>query len=184
MHTLTEDELYQALHYARSIDEAMGRTIIEQFNNDQPLLAQAVFTMLPEALAQASRDMSYMFMDLCFDLLCIFQKSFGPLPEHTSMNAQWFEKQALLLDTELQALMTGAMTDQAKTARESDFLKRIVEDSPQPGLSLLMNEAVSDYALENTIDPAIVKTTQTMLFIVIRLLSNLYSYTDTKKTVH
>ena len=37
MHELTERELYQALAYAKSIDEENGKIILDQFLVDQPL---------------------------------------------------------------------------------------------------------------------------------------------------
>ena len=38
MHELTERELYQALEYAKSIDEENGKRIMSQFEMDQPIL--------------------------------------------------------------------------------------------------------------------------------------------------
>lgn len=74
MHELTERELYQALEYAKSIDEDAGRKIIEHFQLDQTALAQTIFGIFPNVIAEENQEMSYLFMDLCFDVLCIFQK--------------------------------------------------------------------------------------------------------------
>jgi len=38
MHELTDRELYQALEYAKSIDEEDGKKIMSQFEADQPML--------------------------------------------------------------------------------------------------------------------------------------------------
>jgi hypothetical protein len=121
-------------------------------------------------------------MDLCFDVLCIFQKSFGPMLSQKEMDSGWFEKQAVLLDTELQSIISDRnMDDKIRKKLQDRFLNRIIQDSPQMELVNLMHEAIDDYASENSIDLTATRTTQTMIFIVIRLFSNLYSYTPGKK---
>jgi hypothetical protein len=86
MHELTERELYQALEYPKSIDEDADHKIMELFKNEQTALAQTIFGIFPSAIAEENEDMAYLFMDLCFDVLCVFQKSFGPLPSQTDMD--------------------------------------------------------------------------------------------------
>jgi hypothetical protein len=80
MHELTDQELYKALAYAQSIDEVASRKIIEQFQFDQIVLAETLFASLPSVIAKENQAMSYLFMDLCFDVLCVYQQAFGPLP--------------------------------------------------------------------------------------------------------
>jgi hypothetical protein len=46
------------------------------------------------------------------------------------------------------------------------------------GLVDFMNAAIDDFASENTSRVPAIKTTQTMIFIVIRLFGNLYSHTS------
>lgn len=58
--------------------------------------------------------MSYLFMDLYFDVLCVFQKDFGPLPSQNNINYDWLEKQALLLDVELQFLIKDKYMEDEK----------------------------------------------------------------------
>jgi len=43
MRELHDNELYQALKYAKNIDEETGRKIIERFELDQTALAQMIF---------------------------------------------------------------------------------------------------------------------------------------------
>ncbi len=43
-----------------------------------------------------------------------------------------------------------------------------------------MNESIDDYASESPSRVPAIKTTQTMIFIVIRLFSNLYSHANKK----
>ena len=182
MHELTDRELYQALAYAKSIDEEAGRKIIEQFQLEQTALAQILFIIFPTVIAEENQDMSYLFMDLCFDVLCVFQKAFGPLPSQNDMDIDWVEKQAVLLDAELQSLLKDKyMDDKIRSKLQERFLNRVSKDNPQRGLVNFMNTAIDAFASENPIRVSAIKTTQTMLFIVIQLFSNLYSHANQSK---
>ena len=73
MHELTDRELYQALAYAKSLDEEHGKQIMVQFELDQSGIYQAIFRIFPAIIAEHNQDMAYLFMDLCFDVICVFQ---------------------------------------------------------------------------------------------------------------
>lgn len=117
-------------------------------------------------------------MSLCFDVLCVFQKAFGPLPSQGDMSFDWLEKQAVLLDTELQSLIKERhMDEKIRTKLQDRFVNRVIEDTPQMGLVEFMNDAIDDFASENPTRIPSIKTTRTMIFVVVRLFSNLYSHT-------
>lgn len=177
MHELTESELYHALEYAKSIDDVTGRTIIEQFQLDQPGLAETVFYVFPAIIAGANMDMSHLFMDLCFDVLCVYQKAFGPLPSQKNMDLEWLEKQVMLLDAELQSLMTDKHMDEKIREKLQDRLRqRSLDETEQRGLVSFMNAAIDDFASESPSRVPAIKATQTMIFVVIKLFNNLYSH--------
>lgn len=177
MHELSERELYQALEYAKSIDDVAGRKIIEQFQIDQPALAETVFYIFPALVSEVNLDMSHLFMDLCFDVICVFQKAFGPLPSQNDMDYGWLEKQAILLNNDLQPLISDRPIDEKTRSKiEDHLLQRSLDETVQMGLVNFMNAAIDDYASENTARVPAIKTTQTMIFIVVRLFCNLYSH--------
>ena len=179
MHELTDRELYQALEYAKSIDEETGGKIIEQFQLEQTGMAQAIFSIFPQVIAEENQEMAYLFMDLCFDVLCVFQNAFGPLPSQSDMDLDWLEKQAVLIDTELQSLIKDKHMDgKIRSKLQDRFVSRVIKDTPQMGLVNFMNESIDDFASENTSRVPAIKTTQTMIFIVIRLFNNLYSHAN------
>jgi len=179
MHELTDRELYQALEYAKSIDEDTCGKIIEQFQLEQTALAQTIFGIFPDVIAEENQEMSFLFLDLCFNVLCVFQKAFGPLPSQNDMDIDWIEKQAVLLDAELQSLIKDKyMDDKIRSKLQERFLNRVIKDNPQMGLVNFMNAAIDDFASENPTRVSAIKTTQTMIFIVIRLFNNLYSYAN------
>lgn len=85
MRELTDPELYQALKYARDLDDAVAGKIIERFQIDQTALAQTLFNVFPMIIADQNHDMSYFFMSLCFDVIYVSQEVFGPLPLQNEM---------------------------------------------------------------------------------------------------
>ncbi len=185
MYELSERELYEAIHYARSIDEENGAKIIEQFQLGQPALAQAIFGVFPSIIAEENPKMSYLFMDLCFDVLCVFQHTFGPLPSHSDMDYDWLEKQSMQLIPELQWMVKERQLDDKIKEKLQDGFVQPLDETTQMGLVNFMNMAVDGFASENPSSVPGTKLTQTMIFIVIRLFSNLYG-TGNKavKTMH
>jgi hypothetical protein len=179
IYELSERELFEAIHYAKSIDEETGAKVIEQFQLEQTPLAETLFGMFPAFIAEQNQDMAYLFMDLCFDVLCVFQHAFGPLPSQSDMDIDWLERQARLLDAEFQALMTDRHMDEKIRSKLQDrFVKKSLEETAQTGLVNFMNTAIDDFASENASRAPAIKITQTMIAIVIRLLSNLYSHAN------
>ena len=173
MRELTKREVYQALEYAKSIDEAAGRKILETFELEQTALAQTIFGIFPSFIAKQNQDMAH----LCFDVICVFQHSFGPLPSQKDMDVDWLEKQALLLDTELKSLSLEVPMDKKIREKLQDrFVKRAKEDLPQLELTDYMNLAIDEFAAELASRVPAIQVTRTMIFVVIRLFSNLYSH--------
>lgn len=179
MHELSGQELYHALEYAKSIDEETGMKVMQRFQLEQTAMAETIFGIFPFVIAEQNQDMSHLFMDLCFDVICVFEKAFGPLPSQNDMDLDWLEKQAVLLDAELQSLIKERdMDEKIRSKLQDRFVKRAIEDMPQMGLVNFMNAAIDDFASECPSRVPAIKTTQTMIFIVIRLFGNLYSHAN------
>jgi hypothetical protein len=178
MRELTDKELYQALQYAKSLDETAGQTILQQFQTDQTAFAQTIFGVFPSVIAERDQNMAHLFMDLCFDVICVFKHAFGALPDQRSMGMDWLEKLATLLDTELQAFMPGNQLDEKfRTKLQDRFTDRLINSNSQAGLVKFMDESISEFVSENTADAQAVRTTRTMIFVVIQLFCILYDQT-------
>ena len=178
MHELKERELYAAIEYARNINENDGRSILEKFHAEQPALAQAVFNIFPALIAEQNQEMANMFMELSFDTLCVYQHAFGNAPPQTK---EWLERQAALMDAEFQALIPeNKMNPKIISKLKNRFSERAFNENIQMGLIKVLNESIDDYASENSSRVPFIKFTQTMIFTVNRLFSNLYSQTDRK----
>jgi hypothetical protein len=92
------------------------------------------------------------------------------------MDINWFEKQAVLLDTELQALIN----DKIWRKLQNRMLESEAEEDQQPGLIKFLNAAIDDFASKSPRNVKVIKITRTIVYVVVRLLSNLYTYTNKK----
>ena len=173
MHELSNSELYEAIEYARNIDESAGQNILNNFHLEQPALAEAIFNIFPALIAEQNREMSNMFMELCFDTLCVYQYTFGNAPPQTE---ECLERQVALMDAEFQALIPeNEMNPKIRTKLKNRFSDRAFNENTQVGLIKVLNESIDEYASENISRVPFIKFTQTMIFAVVRLFSNLYS---------
>ena len=173
MHELTERELYQALEYAKSIDEEDGKKIMSQFEADQPMLFQTIFGIFPSIIADQNQDIAHLFMDLCFEVVCVYQKSFGDTPKFID-DPTWMERQAILLETELQSLMQNQPIDETKRRKLQDRFVKHKENQVQIGLIKYLNESIDEFASYNVSRVPAIEFTQAMIFVVVKLFNSLY----------
>lgn len=173
MHELTERELYQALEYAKSIDEENGKQIMSQFETDQPMLFQTIFGVFPTIIADQNQDMAHLFMDLCFEVICVYQKAFGDTPKYID-DPTWMERQAILLDEEFQSLMQNQGMDETIRKSMQDRFVKHNENLVQIGLVKFLNESIDEFASYHISRVPAIEFTQAMIFVVVRLFNSLY----------
>jgi len=185
MQEFGDKALYQALTYAKSLDEQAGRTMLEQFQLEQPAFAQTIFGVFPSVIAEQDQSMAHLFMDLCFDIICVFQHAFGPLPDQKTMGFDWLEKSAALMDTELQAMMSGkAMDNKFKNKLQDRFTDRLINSNSQTGLVNFLGESIDEYVSEYPTSAEAIRMTKTMLFVVVQLFGSLYDHAETTSNRH
>lgn len=173
MQELSTAELYHALEYTKFIDETTGRAILERFQQDQPALAVAIFSWFPKVIAEKDQDMAHFFMDLCFDLISVYLHAFGDMPKQNELSQEWLERQAKLLNAELQSMVN----EQRDHSTQADT-------QIQTGLMNFMHESIDDFVSEDPNRLKAVEITQTMIDIVNRLLNNLYDEARTTAKYH
>lgn len=172
MHQLTDRELYLAIEHARSIDENTGRSIIESFQKDQPALAHSLFTVFPSMFNAKDQPSAHVFMDLCFDMICIYQHVFGDMPVQ---DKAWMQKQSTLVNKELQAIMPNKNIDADKINQLQQGFAKPNNQISQPGLIQFMNQSIIQYSNEIAADAEAVKLNQTLIATVVRLFGEVYS---------
>ncbi|MEI6268759.1 MAG: hypothetical protein WCP01_07770 [Methylococcaceae bacterium] len=173
MHELTESELYQALKYAKSIEEDDAKIMMSQFELDQPQLFQALFGIFTSIVADQNQDMAHLFMDLCFDVLCVYQKTFGDTPKSID-DPTWMEKQAILLEAEFAVLLQNRYVDEAKREGVQEHFSTYKENILQLGLVKFLNECIDEFAAEQVSRVPAIELTQAMILLVVKLFNDLY----------
>jgi len=158
MKQLPEQELYAALMYARNIKETDGKEIMQNFQHEQPVLAETLFTLFPAIIAEKNQDLSFLFMDLCFDMLCIFQHTFGKAPIQSD---EWLVMQMQAMELEFASL---------KSAKNSTSTTGVT----QIKLLQVFKEAIDDYASENPARTPYIPIAQSMITASIQLIEKLY----------
>lgn len=174
MHELTDQELYKAFAYARSLSEDQGKQIMAKLMQNQPGLYQTLFGFLPDIIAEQQQDMAHLFMDLCFDVVCVFQYTFGD-PVHNGNDPVWLEKQAALLGADLQVLHGSNMANEKAWANlQNRFTTASPGEITQAGLINVLHEAIDEHAASNTRRVPVIPITQGLMSVAVKLIGSLY----------
>lgn len=173
MRAFTDKELYMGLEHARNLDENAGRAILQNFQSEQPVLAQTILGEFPSIIAAQNQAMAHLFMDLVFDIICTFQHAAGALPTQQKMGLAWLYEKAAFVEAEMTAVMTG------KAPVGSMF-----ESNAQPGLVNFMNTCIDEYAAENPTATDAVGMVKTMTFVTVQLFCSIYDAAHASKTIH
>ncbi|MGR8931450.1 MAG: hypothetical protein ACU836_12485 [Gammaproteobacteria bacterium] len=162
MHELTEKQLFAAIHYAKSQNEHAGRAILEQFQAKQTAFAQTLFNIFPSMIADLDQNMAHLFMDLCFDIIAVFEHAFGKVPDQRIVGNGWFEEKALRLNQEMK---------EAHGQRKPSTSTNEADQVYQQGLVRFLHAAID--AQPSNSDAA-VRLSKTMVFTTVQLFNSLY----------
>lgn len=173
MREFTDKELYLGLEYAKSLDQNAGRTILTTFQNEQPVLAQTLFGVFPSLIAEQDQDVAHLFMDLVFDIICVFEKTSGTLPSQQALGMGWLQEKAALVDAEMTAMMSG------KPHSESVF-----ETDEQKGLVQFLHDSIDEYLADHQAPDDAVRMIKTLIFVTVQLFCSLHDAAGASKTLH
>lgn len=158
MQTLTDQQLFESLTKTRNLTENEGKLVVNEFRTEQPALAHTLFNIFPTIIAEKNEEMAMMLMDVIFDVLCIYQFTFGKLPPQTE---QWLQKQMEFITTQ----MNG----------DKEAAKASINELKTDKLAILMQESITDFANEQIEERQdTLEASQTTILSVIRLLNNAY----------
>jgi len=158
MQILTDQQLFEALTKTRNLNESEAQLVVNEFRTEQPALAHTLFNIFPTIVAEKNEEMAMMLMDVIFDILCVYQFSFGKLPVQTE---QWLQKQMEFITTQ----MNG----------EKEAAKASMEELKQDKLAGLMQEEMADFAKEQIEErQETLELSKTTVLSVIKLLNNAY----------
>jgi len=158
MKQLPDQELYAALMYARNISETDGQEIMQNFQREQPVLAETLFVLFPAIIAKKNQDLSFLFMELCFDVLCIFQHTLGKAPVQSD---KWLAMQMQVMESEFASL---------KSTNNNTSTTNVI----QTKLLQVFKEAIDDYASESPERTPYIPIAHNMITASIQLIEKLY----------
>lgn len=112
---------------------------------------------------------THLFMDLCFDVIAVYEHAFGKVPDQRIMGNRWFEEKAVLLDQEMKVAM-----GQAKPNTSANTL----EQEHQTGLVSFLHAAIDQQPCGST---AAVRLAKTMIFTTVQLFDALYDAASSRQ---
>ncbi|WP_225587455.1 hypothetical protein [Methylomonas fluvii] len=163
MQALSDQPLFAALQYARNQDEQAGRAIIERFQTRQPAFAQTLFSVFPSTMVDLDQAMAHLFMDLCFDVIAVYEHAFGKVPDQRIVGNRWFEERAEHLDQEMKLA--------AKTPADA------IDQDRQTDLVNFLHAAIDQQPCRST---DAVRLAKTMIFTTVQLIDVLYDAANSK----
>lgn len=160
MQELTDQQLFKGLHYARSQDEQAGRAILERFQANQPAFAQTILSIFPSTIIDLDQAMAHLFMDLCFDVIAVYEHAFGAVADQRFVGNRWFEERARLYDPDRKTSKPDTSAD--------------AQEEHQQKLVSFLHAAIDQQSCDSV--PA-VRLAKTMMFTTVQLFDALYDAT-------
>jgi hypothetical protein len=162
MRILSRAEVFNAIQHTKSITEDQAKVILTRFCQEQPAIQQLLFVGLPLAIETQNKQMSHVFMDLCFDIMSVYAQVLGELPQN-AVTPQWLHHTMSTLEEEVKAqtqVDANGQIDLQNNAQIEllEYLGLVIEDVA--GNSKARQEAGG--------------ITYNLLFLVTRLFDNIY----------
>lgn len=162
MRILSRAEVFNAIQYAKTLTEDQASAILERFCQEQPAIQQMLFVGLPLALESQNRQMSHLFMDLCFEIMCVYEQVLGELPKN-AVTPQWLHEKMAGIEAEI------------KAQTEVDANGQIdLQNKAQIELLEYLGLAIEDFAGKSKRRQELGGITYNLLFLVTRMFDSIY----------
>jgi hypothetical protein len=162
MRILSRPEVFHAIQSARNLTEQQASTFLNKFCQEQPAIGQMLLSGFPMAIELQSKQMSHVFMDACFDIIYVYARVLGELPDN-AVTPQWLYQKMQDMENEMKAQTQGARNKQThlKNQTQTELLEYI---------GLVIDEANAN----NKTSTAAIDITYNMLLLVTRLFDSIY----------
>ncbi len=175
MRPLLRKEIDRMIAQGRMLPEKDGTAILDEFEEQQPDIYQAIFGELSDAIAEDNQDMADLFLDVCFDIIWVYRSAFGK-PPVAKQDDDWVPNALALLDAELKSLLDDtSMHGKLRANLQERFIKRCIETGIQVELLKILTERVEKYGSLKRKRRSVIPLTNNFLFIIVRLMDELYS---------
>jgi hypothetical protein len=172
---LSKSEVEELVKKGKKLSAKEGTAILDEFEKSQPQMYQAIFGELSDAVAEENLDMANLFLDLCFDIIFVYNQAFGSAPVQSN-EKDWLSARVALLDAELKSLNNDAsMSSKFKQRLRNRFVERSIDTGVQIDLLKHLDEQVKSYASFQSSRKKAIHVTNNFLFVVVRLMDDVYS---------
>ncbi len=175
MRALSKSEVAGFIQKGRNLSKKEGTAVLDRFERNQPQMYQAIFGELADGIAEENLDMANLFLDLCFDIILVYEMAFGNAPAK-SRDKGWFNEKVALLDAELKSLNNDEpMSSKFKQRLSNRFVERSIESGIQLELLQHLDEQVRNYASFKHSRKKAIHVTNNLLFVVVHLMDDIYN---------
>ncbi len=169
MRILSRAEVFNAIQYAKTINEQQANAILTQFCQQQAAIEQMIFVGLPLAIESQNKQMAHLFMDLCFDIICVYAQVLGELPPN-SVTPQWLHSKMAELETEIK------QQTQVNAQGQIDL-----QNNAQIELLEYLGLVIEDTAGKSKARQEVAGITYNLLFLVTRLFDSIYDELENQR---
>ncbi|MCW7553686.1 hypothetical protein NX722_13815 [Endozoicomonas gorgoniicola] len=180
MEILNEVQVRDIISQGRSASENIITTMLDEIEADYPTIYRFIYGEPSDDIATINKDMANLYLDLSCDVIWFYVKSYGNPPKLKS-EEEWTLGQLSLIDAELKSLKNEiSINKKIKNNLQERFIKRSLEANIQLELMQYLQNEVAKYASFKKARSAASQVTNNYLFILVRLLGDLYS-SETRK---
>jgi hypothetical protein len=174
MKILHQQEIEDIVSRGRKAPEHEITVMLDELEKKHPAVYRVIYGEPSDAIAAINKDMANLYLDLSCDVVWVFREAFGKIPEVTN-EEQWVLKKLSLIDAELKSLTNEIpMDDKFRKNLQERFVKTSLESKIQLELLRYLEFEVMKYASFNKKRAAASHFTNSLLFILVRLMGELY----------
>jgi len=175
MRHLSRKEIDRILAKGRILPVQEVAAILDEFQEKQPEIYQAIYGEPSDAIAEDNSEMADIYLELCFYVIWIYRSAFGK-PPIVPDREQLVLNSLSLLDLELKSLCDDVQMDEAfRTNLQKRFIDRFVAAGVQIELLQYLDSEVRKYASFKEERSVAIDLTNIFLFMVVRLMDELYN---------
>lgn len=174
MRILKQQEVEDIISRGRKASEHEITAILDELEIKHPEVYRVIYGEPSDAVATINKDMANLYLDLSCDVVWVFREAFGKIPELTN-EEQWVLKKLSLIDAELKSLTNEIpMDDKFRKNLQERFVKTSLESKIQLELLRYLENEIMKYASFNKKRATASHFTNSLLFVLVRLLGELY----------
>jgi len=177
MKILSKIEVDEIIAEGRLATEHDIMALLDDLEKNHPAVYQMIYGEPSQAIYGINQDMANLYLDLSCDVIWLFAKAFGKIP-NINDEETWVLNKLSLIDAELKSLTNDIpMDSKIRDNLQERFVSRSFQAKIQLELMNYLDSQVNNYASFNTARDKAVQITNSLLFILVRLMGDLYSVT-------